>query len=324
MSFSALGKRIGHISSLLYYRTMTTWPIWYFLLNRKPRSFWAKHMPRLDKKQEDIVCSLARDGIAITHISEFLPTDDLFSAIQDFVGQKLNETENQEKVRLQHESLMRSLAAAHGKKIRKRDFAVFLWSSMLNPNIDQNSLMCLSLHERLLGVIGHYLGLSPRLHLFNLIRTITMPEGSGEQLAQRWHRDPEDKKMIKVFLYCTDVLDRGAGPFIYVRGSHYGGKWRHLFPQRPPVGHYPQDGAVEKIIPQKDVTVCLGKAGTLIFCDTSGLHKGGYCTAKERVMYTVGYVSRAATIGISYKVPALSEIQKLPALARYALTGEDS
>ena len=77
-----------------------------------------------------------------------------------------------------------------------------------------------------------------------------MPEGSEAVSSQRWHRDPEDRKLCKVFIYLNDV-DENAGHFTYVKGSHYLGKWGKLFPQKPPKGFYPPSGAVENIVSKR-------------------------------------------------------------------------
>ena len=48
------------------------------------------------------------------------------------------------------------------------------------------------------------------------------------------------------------------------------------------------------VIPPEAIKTFTGKAGTMIFCDTSGLHQGGYATGKERIMSTFGYYSHAS------------------------------
>jgi hypothetical protein len=115
-----------------------------------------------------------------------------------------------------------------------------------------------------------------------------------------WHRDPEDKRMCKMFIYLTDV-DENSGPFIYVKQSTYGRKYGSYLPQRPPKGYYPVEGAVEKKVEGNDITVCTGKAGTVVFADTSGLHKGGYAKLNKRVMFTAGYCTRVSRAKIQYK-----------------------
>jgi len=125
-----------------------------------------------------------------------------------------------------------------------------------------------------------------------LSRASVISSGTSPQQSQGWHRDPGDKKICKIFLYVNDV-DETAGPFMYVRGSQYGGVYRRFFPQRLPRGYYPPEGAVEKIIPSTEIQTLTGKAGTIIFADTTGIHRGGYATKKERIMFTAAYSSGA-------------------------------
>lgn len=163
----------------------------------------------------------------------------------------------------------------------------------------ENPFIRFSLSKKIHNIAGDYLKLKPLFNSFYLMSTIVVPGGSEEYLSQRWHRDPEDKKLVKVFLYLNDV-DEGTGPFTYIKGSQYGGKWRNVFPQRPPAGSYPPAGEVEKIIPQSDVKICTALAGTIIFCDTSGLHKGGFSTERSRLMSMSCFVSEASKYPKNY------------------------
>ena len=96
-------------------------------------------------------------------------------------------------------------------------------------------------------------------------------------LSQRWHRDPEDRRKIRTFLYFSDV-DTDAGAMEYLVGSHVGGPYEHVFPWKDPLGiPYPPDGEVERQIPASQRVILKGPPGTLIFCDTAGFHRGGIC-----------------------------------------------
>lgn len=93
----------------------------------------------------------------------------------------------------------------------------------------------------------------------------------------------------------TDV-DEDAGPFTYVPFSTYGKKYGYLFPQRVPSGSYPASYDFEKAVSPNGIQVCTGKKGTIIFCDTSGLHCGGYARSRERIMFTAGWRSCASVM----------------------------
>lgn len=110
-----------------------------------------------------------------------------------------------------------------------------------------------------------------------------------DEFSQRWHRDPEDRSIVKTFLYLRDV-DETNGPFCYVPRTHK----PRVF--RPKIGrlNYPDDGVIEKKFPPNLRQVCTGKAGTLIFCDTTGFHKGGHPTAGARLLFNAVYTSNAS------------------------------
>jgi ectoine hydroxylase-related dioxygenase (phytanoyl-CoA dioxygenase family) len=123
-----------------------------------------------------------------------------------------------------------------------------------------------------------------KLVYYDLALTLPVGESAPVQ-SQRWHRDPEEKKICKVFIYLNDV-DENTGPFTFVLGSQYGGKYGHLFPQKTPEGSYPNEEILLKKIDPRDIKLMTAPKGTVIFCDTSGLHRGGYAKTKERLMFT--------------------------------------
>ena len=114
--------------------------------------------------------------------------------------------------------------------------------------------------------------------------------------------------MLKIFIYLNDV-DESSGPFIYIPFSKYSSKWGGVFPQKPPRGCYPEIGEVEKIVPADAIRKMTGRAGTVIFCDTTGLHQGGYATGGERLMFTAGYYSQASAWPAQIKIPEKVEIK---------------
>ena len=142
-----------------------------------------------------------------------------------------------------------------------------------------------------------------RLKYHDLAKTMPIAKDGKAVLSQKWHRDPEEKRICKVFIYLSDV-DETSGPFTYAYKSTFRNKYGHLSPQKPPASTYPPDGYVEKNIPKEELREMTGKAGTMIFCDTSGLHKGGLATEKERIMYTAYYASWACKDATRYKLPS--------------------
>ncbi|MBI2024671.1 MAG: phytanoyl-CoA dioxygenase family protein [Candidatus Harrisonbacteria bacterium] len=270
--------------------------MWFGILNKEGRLLYDRHPKNHDSVLEKIIKEIKEKGIAVTHLDELFPGRNLLPELQSYT-KKLAET----------------------AQIKKgKEFLMALWETAGVLDLD-NSLVKLSLQSRSLEVVNAYMEMFSKFRHASLNVTIPMPEGSLAIKSQRWHRDPEDKRMCKMFVYLNDI-DEDAGPFIYIPKSHQGGKWREIFPQRPPVGYYPPDGAVEKVIPSAEIKVCTGRAGTVIFGDTSGLHKGGYAKSKERYMFTATYSSKASLWQTYYALPSAGQLTELNLLARYAVT----
>lgn len=301
-----------------YHALRNVWPFWFWILNYQARSHFSRHRPTLNALQQRITSSLIKDGIASVHISELFPdTPDLFAKLSAYTDKLWNDP------KVQQEEIPAKLAAIKDGKRSKSEkyFFVFLLSGGDEAQaLDlADPFMRFNMNPRITDVVASYLGMSPKFHSYSLRSTLTVPAGSPPLLSQKWHRDPDDKKMCKVFLYLTDVTDEGAGPFMYVKGSQYGGKWRHKFPQRPPVGVYPPPGAVEQAIPKEDIKICTAPAGTIIFADTSGLHRGGYSTTARRVMSFADFTSPATIQKPIYLPPSEDQLRKLSPIASYAL-----
>ncbi|QWD46253.1 hypothetical protein G6659_01695 [Polynucleobacter paneuropaeus] len=86
---------------------------------------------------------------------------------------------------------------------------------------------------------------------------------SDRQEAEFFHRDGEALRILKIFVYVTDV-DLFSAPNYYVAGSHT----KNLLTE---VRRY-SDEEVMKFYPRIDVTT--GESGTTFIADTYGIHRG--------------------------------------------------
>lgn len=297
-----------------YYRLRNIWPVWYYLLNHRSRGEWGKYLKdnNLSERQLELARIISKDGIAITHIAELFGNDEIFRGLQDYTRNKLNDPNVGREISSRESGLgsgkggiLVHLAGGYGDS----KYMIDLTNPFLRFHLDR----------RLLEIASCYMGMVPKFIMHSLHSMILAPPDSPAAFSQNWHRDPDDKKIVKVFIYMTDVGADGDGPFIYVKGSQYRGRWRDIFPQVPPVGSYPPDGAVEKIVPRDDIQICLGKAGTIIFCDTSGLHKGGYCVKNRRIMSAATFVSSASAYQPNYYIGQDARVNNFSDIARYAL-----
>src|SRR4029077_7583664 len=112
-----------------------------------------------------------------------------------------------------------------------------------------------------------------------------------------WHRDFNDRHLLKAFVYLVDV-DEETGPFEYVPRSAPGGELDPLWPWRPLGDNYPPDEELATKIDGRSVTFT-GPKGTLILCNTAGFHRGGFSTVRPRALATVTYSSPASLASLT-------------------------
>jgi hypothetical protein len=174
-------------------------------------------------------------------------------------------------------------------------------------------------HDRLLDIVNAYRGGNTKLVDFD--QWYTLPAEGGERIAsQRWHRDPEDQHVVKVFLYFSEV-DEDAGPFEYVRQSAAGRKYGDLWPWGDSDLRYPPADELERLIPAAHRVLATGSIGTLVLCDTSGFHRGGFVRSKPRILSTHTYVKKEIAPGSKRRKFAVDwRDHELSEQARFALS----
>jgi hypothetical protein len=145
--------------------------------------------------------------------------------------------------------------------------------------------------DELLAIAGEHLGFEPRLRRLALFFNQPREDLSGaDNVEKHFHADNHDFRILKCFLYLHDTGPRN-GPFTYVRGTHFHG------PQRGVVGRLPSYSEIsseemESFVPQARWVLATGPAGTAIFAETSGVHRGGRTEEGHRLMLVAEYASR--------------------------------
>lgn len=259
----------------IYFKIRSSWPVWFFLLNRDARRLLQTHPPKLTEIQKRIVQDLNENGIAITHIDELFPEKNLLSEFKAYTERRIEEKTKADTMRRQND----------------KPFLTYLFDSPLVETA--NPFARVVMEKTVRDIVNSYFCMCAKFYYMTLNITHPVDRDSQAMVSQRWHRDPEDRKMCKIFLYVNDV-DEESGPFIYILKSRYGLKWGSLFPQHPPIGSYPDQQQVDRLVPKIDIKINTGRAGTILFCDTSGLHKGGYAISHPRIMFTAGFRSSAS------------------------------
>jgi hypothetical protein len=167
-----------------------------------------------------------------------------------------------------------------------------------------------------LDLVNSYFRLWTRLIYFDLWRSVSMAE-TANALPPRWHRDPEDRRKVRVYLYFSKV-DSGAmeyAPGTAMLGS-LGDRWGWRGPlERPP---HPDEEALSRLVPRDRWVRLTGDVGSLIFCDTSGIHRGTLCHSGSRVLATWSYVTPASLHHRRYDL--LESPAGLPPAARFAVS----
>jgi len=133
-------------------------------------------------------------------------------------------------------------------------------------------------HRLVLHLAERYLGCAPTLS--SLAVRWSFPAASGAVDTQSFHRDPDDWKFIKFFVYLTDV-DPEAGPHIFVSKSH---KTAGRLRERP---YSPEE--VEKLYGKDAVLTINGPAGTCFVADTYGVHRGAVPSKRPRLILQAQY-----------------------------------
>lgn len=180
------------------------------------------------------------------------------------------------------QAIARGTAASTGKK----GFLVDLAKYPRGVPAD-SPLLRVALDEKLLEIVSSYLGLWPCL--YSVAAWLNYPVDAPASKSQLWHRDPEDLKLTKVFIYLVDV-DEGCGPFTYIPGTHaFGAEAARA--QTLQEMRRVADDQMCGVFPPNAWRVCTGRANTMILADTIGYHRGGRPTSGQRVLITFTYSS---------------------------------
>jgi hypothetical protein len=159
-----------------------------------------------------------------------------------------------------------------------------------------------------------------KLEYVDVWYSVPQPESGQRISSQRWHRDYNDKHLLKVFLYLVDV-DENMGPFQYVAGSQPGGPYADAWGWEPLGQDYPTEEELEARVPREALQTFTGPAGTFLFCNTAGFHRGGFSTTAPRVLATATYSSPASLASLTVRSYTYTgELGELDPATRFALS----
>jgi hypothetical protein len=136
-----------------------------------------------------------------------------------------------------------------------------------------------------LDLAEHYIGLPPYFLGASVRRE--RADGPATFHTRRWHKDIDDRRMLKVIIYLNDV-DHGGGPFEYLNREATDRVVQNF---RYSAGHL-SDPAVSGVVPVTEWRQVTGPRLTAVFVDpTRLLHRARPPTERDRYSLTLAYTS---------------------------------
>ncbi len=256
--------------------------------NRSARRRQARSAPTLDATQQRLLDAVRREGFAVCTFAELFGETPLWDEVSAAADAFIAETAD---------GLARE-AAGESVELRRSVKSFLVRKNAWGATLDLDDVwLRLALESRVLDLANAYLGLWSKLEYVDLWYTPRADDPEW-QSSQRWHRDFNDRLLLKAFLYLNDV-DESAGPFQYVPESFPGGRLGDLWPWYPGYDGYPPDEQIAERLAGERVETFTGTRGTMVLCNTAGFHRGGHATGKERVLATWTYASPAALKALS-------------------------
>jgi hypothetical protein len=278
------------------------------LSNRKSRRLFSQDHPELDDVQRRIVSEVDAEGYSVLPFGELFTDPEVWRDIEAQRDRFVAETEAD--------------LAAGGDNVRVREgkeFVIRLHSYSVELGLDDPWFKACS-SRRMLDVANAYLRMWSKLEYIDVWYSVPQAASSERVSSQRWHRDYNDKHLLKAFLYLVDV-DEDMGPFQYVPGSQPGGPYADAWAWSPLGQNYPTEEELEERIPTSAVHAFVAPRATLIFCNTAGFHRGGFSTTDPRVLATVTYSSPASLASLTERSYEFTgALDGLDAPTRFALT----
>jgi len=278
------------------------------LSNRRSRELFRHEQPGLDEVQRRVVSEVESQGYSLLAFSDLFPEESRWQELEAMRDRFVTETEED--------------LAAGGQHVRVREgkeFVVRLHSYGVTLGLDDPWFaVCAS--RRMLDIANAYLRMWSKLEYVDVWYSVPQPEGAQRISSQLWHRDYNDKHLLKTFLYLVDV-DEEMGPFQYIPGSQPGGPYADAWPWKPLGQNYPTEEELEERIPASAVRTFVGPKASLLFCNTAGFHRGGFSTSAPRILATATYSSPASLASLTERsYDFAGSLDELDPVTRFALS----
>ena len=140
---------------------------------------------------------------------------------------------------------------------------------------------------KVLSIVSEFLGAKPTISLLTAWWSMPHKDGKPEE-AERFHRDVDDIRFVKLFCYLTDV-DEVSGPHMFVPGSQN-------INRLTKIRRY-EDREIAEAFGENSLSTFTGKAGTAFLENTFGFHRGVPPSQKPRLLFQVLYSLRNSIYG---------------------------
>jgi hypothetical protein len=274
------------------------------LSNPPSRQLLAEHEPVLVGEQQHTMSGLHDRGYSIVPVTEFFPDagDDLMVRMRAERDRFVAKVEAEREKRLAKEAKKAKKGKLREKGLGKGDYIIRLLGKDV-PTLPADDLwLRIGTSDRILDVVNSYFELWSKLTYVDLWYTPPAAPGVKRVSSQRWHRDYNDERLVKVFIYLADV-DEDTGPLEYVPGSTLGGEYADAWPWRPVSNElYPTQEEFERRVPKSAAVTFTGPEGSMVFCNTSGFHRGGFALGdRPRIMAVYNYSSPASLAALTLR-----------------------
>ena len=154
--------------------------------------------------------------------------------------------------------------------------------------IENKIIQEIILDEKILNVSSNYLNCAPVLDNIQLFWSFAAHRADKEA-AQYWHFDMDRQRCINIFLYLTDCNELN-GPHKFIEKTHLMGMGIKESLRKKGYARL-EDREIEQCYSGEQIKTFTAKKGSILFEDTSGLHKGQNVIQGSRLMLIFQYSS---------------------------------
>ena len=234
---------------------------------------YTRHLPKITRNLSAVAETVGDKGVFIGSIDALNmgDTEKLKSQLEQ-ARTYLNEKDQKKDNDFGYESGFEHCVPIEPAEIASKFPYLFHWG--LNENI-------LDFMENLIGLPVAYHGVVVRKELIN------------EDIvgSRRWHIDSEDRNIIRVLIYMTDVLDEAGGPFEYIP-MDISPSYRHF---KHEDSSNITDQRMSEFVDSSKWEQVLGPEGTVIIGRVAKMFHRGHLPLKPRQVASYYYTSRQPT-----------------------------